>query len=163
MPTQTMDVDDNTIEAASLYIVDCQRGLHLLRPLLVGEECPSCGHWSTFHPDRIETEGAVGHKSFEHGHPAFPADIEKGLISIGLLDDIETDSCPRLLCVVQIEVVSESFALETMIEPVATKFVARPHVGRSNSALSGLTAKLTAKPVDRRVTAGMAMGEKPYS
>lgn len=90
VPTQTMVVDDNRIETESLYLVDRHQALHLLRPLLIGDECPLCGHWSTFHPDRIDQAGVVCYKSFEHGHAAFPKDIEKGLIAIGLLSDPRT-------------------------------------------------------------------------
>lgn len=86
VPVQTMIVADNTVETESLYLLDAHRRLHLLRPLLVGSECPACGHWSTFHPDRITQEGSVEYKSFEHGHPSSPTDVHLGLSAVGLID-----------------------------------------------------------------------------
>ena len=63
-----MKVASNTIETGSLYLIDAQRVPHLLRPLLIGAECPTCGNWSTFHPDRVQRDFAVEYKSLEHGH-----------------------------------------------------------------------------------------------
>ncbi len=68
VPTTEMSVPSSTIEKGSLYLTDSKGDPHLLRPLLIGTECPTCGHWSTFHPDRLR-DGGVQYKSLEHGHP----------------------------------------------------------------------------------------------
>ncbi|MFF1446162.1 hypothetical protein [Streptomyces sp. NPDC058295] len=42
MPTRTMTVPRNDLEAGSLYLRDSDHELHLLRPFLVGRDCPTC-------------------------------------------------------------------------------------------------------------------------
>ena len=67
VPTKTMDYRANDLEQGSLYVADDKRRLHLLRPFLIGRECPTCGNWSTFHVDSAPA-GNVVLKSLEHGH-----------------------------------------------------------------------------------------------
>ena len=88
VPLQDMEVADSAVEAGSLYFVDSRNGLHLLRPLVIGEECPKCGHWSTFLPDKWNDSGIVEYKSFEHGHSLEPEGVERGLVEIGLFDGL---------------------------------------------------------------------------
>ncbi|MGY5060697.1 hypothetical protein ACWDFR_42660 [Streptomyces sp. 900105755] len=81
MPTRTMTVPRNDLNAGSLYLRDSDHELHLLRPFLVGRDCPTCRLWSTFHVDRAP-KGKVILKSLEHGHvvedasPALRASLE---------------------------------------------------------------------------------------
>lgn len=86
VPREIRILQSNTIEADSLYIADAQDELHLLRPFLIGMECPACGHWSTFHPDRIKDDGRPEFKSLEHGHPnEMPESFRRALAAVGLL------------------------------------------------------------------------------
>ncbi|MEU1785034.1 hypothetical protein ABZ553_03875 [Streptomyces sparsogenes] len=81
MPTSTMTVPRNDLEAGSLYLRDSDHELRLLRPFLVGRDCPTCRLWSTVHVDRAP-KGKVILKSLEHGHvvedasPALRASLE---------------------------------------------------------------------------------------
>ncbi|MFB7575193.1 restriction endonuclease [Streptomyces sp. NPDC056165] len=67
VPTRTMTSPSNDLETGSLYLRDTEGALHLLRPFLIGRDCPTCRTWSTFHADRVP-KTAVVFKSLEHGH-----------------------------------------------------------------------------------------------
>ncbi|MFC8230623.1 hypothetical protein [Streptomyces sp. NPDC057287] len=67
VPTRVMTSPSNDLETGSLYLRDTDGALHLLRPFLIGRDCPICRTWSTFHADRAP-KGAVVFKSLEHGH-----------------------------------------------------------------------------------------------
>ncbi|MFB7112689.1 hypothetical protein [Streptomyces sp. NPDC056291] len=67
VPTRTMTSPSNDLETGSLYLRDTDGALHLLRPFLIGRDCPTCRTWSTFHADRVP-KTAVVFKSLEHGH-----------------------------------------------------------------------------------------------
>ncbi|MFK4688198.1 hypothetical protein RKD22_001133 [Streptomyces pristinaespiralis] len=67
VPTRTMTSPSNDLETGSLYLRDTYGSLHLLRPFLIGRDCPICRTWSTFHAERVP-KGAVVFKSLEHGH-----------------------------------------------------------------------------------------------
>ncbi|MFE2059401.1 hypothetical protein [Streptomyces sp. NPDC059446] len=67
VPTRTMTSPSNDLETGSLYLRGTDGSLHLLRPFLIGRDCPTCRTWSTFHADRVP-RGAVVFKSLEHGH-----------------------------------------------------------------------------------------------
>ncbi|MES9523778.1 hypothetical protein [Streptomyces capoamus] len=67
VPTRTMTSPSNDLETGSLYLRDTDGALHLLRPFLIGRDCPTCRTWSTFHADRVP-KAAVVFKSLEHGH-----------------------------------------------------------------------------------------------
>ena len=87
VPRQLMSVETSNVEADSLYLVDLLGKLHLIRPLLIGADCPRCGHWSTFHPDRVLADGTIEAKSLEHGHPkAMPESFGRALAAIGWLE-----------------------------------------------------------------------------
>ena len=45
-PTREMSVDTPTIEMDSLYLLDSNQKMHLLRPFLVGTNCVRCGTFS---------------------------------------------------------------------------------------------------------------------
>ncbi|MFI6004942.1 restriction endonuclease [Streptomyces sp. NPDC051366] len=86
VPTRAMTSPDNDLETGSLYLRDPEHGLHLLRPFLIGQNCPTCRSWSTFHVDRVP-KGGVVLKSLEHGHVF--EDTQPGTLSalrhVGLL------------------------------------------------------------------------------
>ena len=68
VPTRTMTYDEPLIEEDSMYVMDGQRRLYLLRPLLSGSVCPRYRNRSTFHIDG-SADGKIEYKSLEHGHP----------------------------------------------------------------------------------------------
>jgi hypothetical protein len=78
----TMDLG---IERGSLYLVDPDGSMHLLRPFLTARMCPECGSRSIFHLDTVN--GATcSLKSLEHGHivdaPEFLAAFQRvGLVA----------------------------------------------------------------------------------
>lgn len=84
VPTRSMAYDAPDVEVGSMYIIDGQRGLHLLRPFLTGRVCPKCRNWSTFHVDGA-AHGMVTFKSLEHGHTVEDATLEDPLRRVGLL------------------------------------------------------------------------------
>ena len=87
VPRELMSVKSSNVEADSLYFVDSLGELHLIRPLMIGADCPRCGHWSTFHPDRARSNGAIEAKSLEHGHAkAMPESFGRALAAIGWLE-----------------------------------------------------------------------------
>ncbi len=67
VPIRELTVNDPTVEAGSLYLLDSDRKLHLLRPFLVATNCEQCGTFSIFHVDRL-LAGRLTLKSMEHGH-----------------------------------------------------------------------------------------------
>ncbi|MEO1061337.1 MAG: hypothetical protein AAFZ07_07945 [Actinomycetota bacterium] len=85
VPREVVPYPEPDVEAGSLYLRDRRGKLHLARPLLIGTECPTCGHWSTFHPDRMTDADTVEFKSLEHGHPLVIPGDESRLEVIGLL------------------------------------------------------------------------------
>ncbi|WP_339156058.1 hypothetical protein [Actinomadura luteofluorescens] len=66
VPTSTMTYSSSEVEVGSLYLVDRDHRLYLLRPFLTGQICPICRSWSTFHVDKVDGELVL--KSLEHGH-----------------------------------------------------------------------------------------------
>jgi hypothetical protein len=74
VPTKRTRVNESGLEEGSLYLQDQSHRLHLLRPFLVGRDCPKCRSWSTFHIDQVPGDTVIL-KSLEHGHtmrdPAF--------------------------------------------------------------------------------------------
>jgi hypothetical protein len=83
-PTRTLLHDDPGIEVDSLYIVDADHQLHLLRPFLIGRICPSCRNWSTFHCDGVKGQ-QVTLKSLEHGHTTEDHSLATTLRQVGLI------------------------------------------------------------------------------
>lgn len=77
---------DKDLEAKSLYLVDREKKLHLLRPFLFRRECPECGSLSTFFLDtyNVKTDTVVI-KSMEHGHIIKDSDISESMRYVGLL------------------------------------------------------------------------------
>ena len=77
---------DYELEADSLYLVDRQKRLFLLRPLLVRKECPVCGAWSTFYLDTydVKTDTPMM-KSMEHGHTSAEHNLAAAIRFLGLI------------------------------------------------------------------------------
>ncbi|SDL63106.1 hypothetical protein SAMN05421869_12856 [Nonomuraea jiangxiensis] len=86
VPTRSMVLPSNDLESGSLHLRDSDHRLHLLRPFLIGQDCPVCRAWSTFHVDRVPKSGVLL-KSLEHGHVV--QEVSQGttavLESVGLL------------------------------------------------------------------------------
>ena len=89
VPNNERVIPGGGIESGSLYLNDARGDLHLLRPLMIGSDCPVCGHWSTFLVDRYRSDiGVVEYKSLEHGHPLDgPEASASHLAHVGLLHD----------------------------------------------------------------------------
>jgi hypothetical protein len=84
VPLQITERQSNDLERGSLYILDSEDRWHLLRPFLVGRDCPVCKNWSTFHADRGD-HGALVIKSLEHGHVSAGDFLAEPLRHVGLL------------------------------------------------------------------------------
>jgi hypothetical protein len=86
-PTRTLEYRDYGIEKESLYVMDGQRRLYLLRPFLSGRYCPQCGNWSTVHVDgRAKEDDMLQYMPLEHGHTFPDLLLDDGFRFIGLLD-----------------------------------------------------------------------------
>ncbi|MGB3201259.1 MAG: hypothetical protein WBA99_10170, partial [Nodosilinea sp.] len=71
VPIKTAQTTEPELEAGSLYLVDRDGKLYLLRPLLSRRQCPECGTWATFYIDAYKKNSdTVNLKSMEHGHIA---------------------------------------------------------------------------------------------
>jgi hypothetical protein len=85
VPTQQMPVRTPAVEIGSLYLLDSNAALHLLRPYLVGRNCETCGTFSVFHVDRF-LDGVLTLKSIEHGHVVnASSEIVEAVRAVGLL------------------------------------------------------------------------------
>ena len=84
VPFRTEEIDRNDLEAGSLYVRDTAGSLHLLRPFLIGRECPDCQTWSTFCLDQ-DTGGHLTIKSLEQGHVLEDDALRPALEHVGLL------------------------------------------------------------------------------
>lgn len=85
---ESMKVSEPAIEAGSLYILDIDRQLHLLRPFLVGLNCPTCRSLSVFHIDKVQGD-EVTIKSLEHGHIVTDAALRDPLRRVGFIEWVE--------------------------------------------------------------------------
>ncbi|MEB8342561.1 restriction endonuclease subunit S domain-containing protein [Streptomyces endophyticus] len=86
VPISILEQDHPGLEVGSLYVIDSERRLHLLRPFLTRQLCKRCRAWSTFHLERTHN-GKVFLKSLEHGHP-LPVEepsMQAALQQVGLL------------------------------------------------------------------------------
>jgi hypothetical protein len=84
VPFRHERLERSDLEPGSLYVRDTEGGLHLVRPFLVGGECPECQTWSTFHVDRSH-DGTLTLKSLEHGHALIEHQQADALEHVGLL------------------------------------------------------------------------------
>jgi hypothetical protein len=86
VPITREQTPDAEVEALSLYLLDRTGTLHLLRPLLIGRECPVCHNWGTFFLDTRSKDGTrVVLKSMENGHTTEDEDLVEPLRACGLL------------------------------------------------------------------------------
>lgn len=76
---------DRRVQRNSLYLMDTERRLHLLRPFLTAMHCPVCRSLSTFHIDLVSPEGPVL-KSLEHGHQTVQEPLREAFIQVELLN-----------------------------------------------------------------------------
>jgi hypothetical protein len=83
VPPRRMTYADSTLEQGSLYVIDSDDQWHLLRPFLIGGDCPKCKTWSTFHADL--DHGKLVIKSLEHGHTHDGQSLAEALRHVGLL------------------------------------------------------------------------------
>ena len=81
-PRRTTHPDSN-LEQGSLYLIDSDDRWHLLRPFLIGRDCPVCKAWSTFHVDRDNDNLVIN--SLEHGHTADGEWLAEALQHVSLL------------------------------------------------------------------------------
>jgi hypothetical protein len=72
-------------EEDSLYLRDTDGGMHLLRPYMLANACPTCHNWTMFAIDRV-VAGAPEYKSLDHGHTETQPDSIAALIHVGLLN-----------------------------------------------------------------------------
>jgi hypothetical protein len=86
VPLRSFEYPDSGLEVDSLYVLDTSHRLHLLRPFLVKQSCPTCTHCSTFHVDQALPDGAILMKSLEHGHTVEDGEMAATLIQVGLID-----------------------------------------------------------------------------
>lgn len=80
VPIAHGETPDAEVEAKSLYLHDRSGRLHLLRPLLIGRDCPVCHSWGTFFLDTLEKKDnrraeRIVIKSMEHGHTCDDLDL----------------------------------------------------------------------------------------
>lgn len=86
VPLSTGTIQLPELEAHSLYLVDREGGLRLLRPLLTRRECPECGAWATFYLDGYHAKmGNCTLVSMEHSHTHTDTTIAEAFRFIGLL------------------------------------------------------------------------------
>jgi hypothetical protein len=94
VPLRSAQTESFALEAHSLYLVDRGGSLHLLRPLLVRRQCPSCGVWATYYLDTYERRSSqCVLKPMEHGHDAGSpslqdANLAPAFRAVGLLKDV---------------------------------------------------------------------------
>jgi len=88
VPTREMRIHSPVIESDSLYLLDSNHRLHLLRPFLIGTNCVRCGTFSIFHVDRFR-HGSLTMKSMEHGHTIEASDsLSRAVQAAGLLAEL---------------------------------------------------------------------------
>lgn len=71
VPRHSSTTGSSELEAQSLYLVDRNSDLHLLRPLLSRRICPACGQAATFYLDSFNSKAQQCRlKALEHSHPS---------------------------------------------------------------------------------------------
>ena len=74
------------LEKGSLYAVDSQGELYLLRPFMNRLYCQQCGNYSTFYLDRYDSrKNVIQLKSMEHGHPLKSDEMILAFKKVGLI------------------------------------------------------------------------------
>jgi hypothetical protein len=86
VPLQEGETKDKEVETGSLYLVDRNGTLHLMRPLLVRRVCPTCGRWATFHLDSYDAKHDICVlRGMEHTHTIKDQAIAYAFRHVGLL------------------------------------------------------------------------------
>lgn len=86
VPLEKAETDLAELEAQSLYLLDRNHRLHLVRPFLNVLTCPVCRTKSTFYLDRFDRKKVSCFlKSLEHGHSAEDASVVQAFKHVGLL------------------------------------------------------------------------------
>lgn len=89
VPLQKGQTQSAELEAKSLYLVDRDGELYLLRPLLRRLRCPECDIWSTFFLENYsEKSDVVTLKSLEHEHSFQRSGLSDAFRSVGLLNAV---------------------------------------------------------------------------
>lgn len=85
VPPRRTTYPESTLEPGSLYVIDSDDQWHLLRPFLIGRDCPTCKTWLTFHVDL--DHGKLVIKSLEHGQTDDGQWLAEALQHVSLLPD----------------------------------------------------------------------------
>ena len=87
VPQQKDQVQNDKLEASSLYLVDRAGELHLLRPFLTRKECPECHRKSIFFLDKYDKhKDSCELKALEDGHTFKDEDLADVFRHVGLLN-----------------------------------------------------------------------------
>lgn len=93
VPIQSSHTSEPEVEKGSLYLVDRDENLYLLRSFLSRRQCPECGTWATFYFDSyIKNKDTVTIKSMEHNHTTQDSNIASILREVGFLSTIQQES-----------------------------------------------------------------------
>ena len=84
VPYQSSTVEGVQLEVESLYVRDTDGSWHLMRPYLVGENCPRCHNWTMFIFDRVPG-GVPQYRPVDHGHEHDRPDLLGPLRRVGLV------------------------------------------------------------------------------
>ncbi|MBI5252425.1 MAG: hypothetical protein HY912_23265 [Desulfomonile tiedjei] len=86
VPLQRNTTQMAEVEAHSLYLLDRNDHLYLLRPLMTRRECPHCGNWATFYLDSYNKhDDKCILKSMEHSHTVEDTNIPGAFRLLGML------------------------------------------------------------------------------
>lgn len=81
---RSTDMDD--LEAGSLYLVDRDGSMFLLRPYLTRRECTFCGQWELFFLDKYDRgAGVCTVKSLEKGHTIEDDEVTAVFRHVGMI------------------------------------------------------------------------------
>ena len=87
VPLREARINNAELEAGSLYLVDRDKQLYLLRPLLHRQRCPECDVLSTFFLENYDKKNkSVVLKSLEHEHTFSMSSFTENFRKIGLID-----------------------------------------------------------------------------
>ena len=96
VPIHSSHTNEPEVEKGSLYLVDRDENLYLLRPFLTRRQCPECGTWATFYFDSYtKNKDTVTIKSMEHNHTTQDSNIASILREVGFLSTIQQESKPN--------------------------------------------------------------------
>jgi hypothetical protein len=88
VPVSSGVSEDTEIEKGSLYLADRAGRLHLLRPILIGRDCPKSMTWGTFFLDSAKVSpnsSSIVMKSLEHGETWDAPETRAAFMSWGLI------------------------------------------------------------------------------